>query len=145
MKLYTLSLLLALPLAAQTGIKDNITTVYGRNVTVITETTALPPAACQAAFVDRINQQGQHEHIYSSARSDEPVMIVSQRRDTSCLLKSESILPQVKVTLWKATLQNGKTVTETRVYRLGPTEVNDFLETELPAVASQFVGSSAKS
>lgn len=147
MKLYpvTLLLALALPLAAQTGAKDNKTTVYGRNVTVVTETTALPPAACEAAFDRKIDQQGWHDHIYSSIGDDHAVMIFTQRKDNGCILKSESLLTQVKVTLWKATIKNGKTLTETRVYRLSPTEVNDFLETDLPEIAGQFVTPTQKS
>jgi hypothetical protein len=60
-------------------------------------------------------------------------MIYSQRDNPQAAQTKE-----VKVTLWKAIRHEDKTYTETRVYVLGPAEINTFLESDLPAITERF-------
>jgi hypothetical protein len=135
----TLALLLGLPLAVHAESKVTKTTIHGRPVTVITETTTQAPAACHELFVQQINRRGWHDPIYRQVDGNRAIMIFSQR-ETGSVLNTTSWFKDVKITLWKAVSKNGKTQTEARIYRLPPSEVNDFLDTELRGIASEFAG-----
>lgn len=146
MKLYavTLSLILALPFAAQaqtaqSPVKESRVWMDGHSVIVRTETSTQAPAVCQSAFDRQVDQQGWHDEIYRAVEGDKAVVILSQRDADACRVK------EVKITLWKAAAQKGKTVTETWVYNLKPAEVNRFLDNELPQIAVKFATSPVSS
>ena len=132
MKKYLLPLLLALPLVAQAEIKESKAWLNGHPVTVVTETSPQAPAACQVAFDQALDQQGWHSEIYRSLEADKAFVVVSQRPEDVCCADT------VKIVLWKAVVQNGKTVTESRTIALRPNEVNRFLDTELRDVVARF-------
>ncbi|PTX97965.1 hypothetical protein [Opitutus sp. ER46] len=136
--LVTLSLLLALPVAVSAQSKATKTWMNGRAVTIVTDVTTQAPAVCQTAMEQALDQQGWHDQIYRATEGDKAFLIVSQREEDACSVK------EVKVTLWRAVSVQGKTHTESWVYRLAPSEVNRFLDSELRSVALQFTSAPVK-
>lgn len=133
LSLVTLSLLLALPVAAQAETKENRTWINGRRVTVTTEMTTQAPALSLAMVNHQVDQQGWHDHIYTTVENDRAYFIYSQRDNNACSTCD------TKITLWKAVVKDDKTYTETWVYTLRPNEVNDFLDRELLNVTGLFM------
>lgn len=126
-----ISLLLVAPWVAQAELKER-SWINGRPVTVITDVTAEAPADCQSAFERMLDEQGSHHRIHRSSDDGRALMIVSRPTVTGLATKN------VKITLWKAAVKNGKTETLTWVYTVPSAEVNDFLDLELPAIVDQF-------
>ncbi len=133
LSLVTLSLLLALPLAAQAETKETRTWIHGRRVTVTTEVTTQTPALSLALVNHQVDQQGWHDHIYTTTENDRAYFIYSQRDNNACATCD------TKVTLWKAVDKDGKTHVETWTYTLRPSEVNDFLDRELLKATGLFM------
>ncbi len=106
--------------------------INGRPVTVITDVSTQPLATCVAALDNRIAQEGWHDQIHRAIEPEKAYVIYSQRNADPCCAH------EVKIVFWKGIVKEGRTYTESWVYRLEQREVNTFLDTRLREIALVF-------